>query len=54
MVIERFAAGFQHSLTKENNAVLTTIIAPIRHAKSARRQMMWDSKRFCSGARPIA
>jgi hypothetical protein len=31
------------------------IVAPIRHAKSVRRQVMWDLKRRdCGDARPLA
>jgi hypothetical protein len=55
MVIERFAVGFQHSLTTKNNAALTTIVAPIRHAKSVRCQMMRDlQRRVCGDARALA
>jgi hypothetical protein len=63
MVIEKFASAFQHShasafqhsLTTKNNAALTMIVAPIRHAKSVRRQVMWDLKRrVCGDARPLA
>ena len=59
MVIEKFAAAFSHSLiaafqrslTTKNNAALTMMVAPSRHAKSVRRQMMRDSKlRVCSAA----
>jgi hypothetical protein len=64
MVIEKFASAFQHSprasafqhlLTTKKNAALTMIVAPIRHAKSVRRQVMWDLKRrVCGAARPLA
>jgi hypothetical protein len=49
------ASAFQHLLTTKKNAVLTMIVAPIRHAKSVRRQVMWDLKRrVCGAARPLA